>query len=202
MPSLNKKLSPLSIPNNENGFILVLSMVVLLLVTVIGLTMINTSTYELKFAGNDKSSRMAFYMADSSGYTTPKLIGETLSAGTEPTYANLEWWDDTAGAYVANDPTNNFYQEVSGYIDLNLGQPEFRLTMADGIVACDLIGQQAGQNVGGGAEFASGAAGFGVGSVGGSNLTFDINCNAATVNNSQATVQTRYRKILGAAGGL
>ena len=202
MPAMQRKVLPPNLLKNEGGFVMVMTMMVLLLVTVIGLTMIDTSTFELKFAGNDKSARTALYMADSSAYTTPKLIVETLTESAEPSYPNLVWWDEAAGAYVANDPNNVFYQEVSGFVDLNLGQPEFRLTMTDGLVDCDLVGQQAGQNVGGGAEFASGAAGFGVGSVGGANLTFDINCTGTTPNNSQANVQTRYRKILGAAGGL
>jgi hypothetical protein len=49
---------------DENGIALVLAMLLLLIVTVIGISALNTSTYDVRISGNEKSSIQAFYVAE------------------------------------------------------------------------------------------------------------------------------------------
>jgi Tfp pilus assembly protein PilX len=50
--------------NNEKGVALLSALMIMALLTVLGLSASNTSTTELKIAGNEKTSAMAFYAAE------------------------------------------------------------------------------------------------------------------------------------------
>ncbi|MBL0717211.1 MAG: pilus assembly PilX N-terminal domain-containing protein [Desulfosarcina sp.] len=50
---------------NENGSVLLLSVVILMLLTVLGIAATTTSTIEIHIAGNDKINKMVFFAADS-----------------------------------------------------------------------------------------------------------------------------------------
>ena len=49
--------------NNEKGFALVIALVLLLVVTLIGLSSIFSSVFETQIAGNDRLGNAAFYAA-------------------------------------------------------------------------------------------------------------------------------------------
>lgn len=51
--------------NNENGFVLVLCLVMLTILSVIGIAALNTTDVELQIAGNDKVEKQVFYGAES-----------------------------------------------------------------------------------------------------------------------------------------
>ncbi len=51
--------------NNENGFTLVLALILLMLLTIIGVTSINTSTTETMITSANEDKRTTFYAADS-----------------------------------------------------------------------------------------------------------------------------------------
>ena len=51
--------------NNQKGFVLIVSMMMLLVLMVIGIAATNTTNIELQISGNDKASKMAFYAAES-----------------------------------------------------------------------------------------------------------------------------------------
>jgi hypothetical protein len=48
----------------EKGIVLVLGMLLLLIVTLIGISALNTSTYDLRISGNERTSVQAFYVAE------------------------------------------------------------------------------------------------------------------------------------------
>ena len=51
--------------SNEKGSTLIISVLILLLLTVIGIAATNTSTIEILISGNDKVHKMVFYTAES-----------------------------------------------------------------------------------------------------------------------------------------
>ncbi len=53
------------IQENEDGSALVISLIMLVLLTLIGISASTTSEIELKISGNDKLHKMAFYTAES-----------------------------------------------------------------------------------------------------------------------------------------
>ncbi|GAG11109.1 unnamed protein product, partial [marine sediment metagenome] len=65
MSNIFKKLKErFYIVNNEKGSVLLVSVLILILVTVIGIAATNTSTIEILISGNDKWHKMAFHEAD------------------------------------------------------------------------------------------------------------------------------------------
>lgn len=55
---LSKKLQ------NEEGFVLIVSLMMLVVLMIIGIAATNTTTIELQISGNDKSSTQTFYQAE------------------------------------------------------------------------------------------------------------------------------------------
>ncbi len=53
-----------TVVNNENGFVLVASLLILLILLIIGVAATNTSTIELQIAANEKIHQQTFYQAD------------------------------------------------------------------------------------------------------------------------------------------
>ncbi len=62
--SLPKKISA----DNEEGFILVICLLVMLVLTVIGIAATNNTTVELQVAGNEKIYITGFYLAEAASY--------------------------------------------------------------------------------------------------------------------------------------
>ncbi|UCF83665.1 MAG: hypothetical protein JSV50_21290 [Desulfobacteraceae bacterium] len=63
---------------NENGSVLVVALLILVLLTIIGISAMSTTNVELKISGNEKSYKMALYAAEAArGYVekTPELYG-------------------------------------------------------------------------------------------------------------------------------
>ena len=50
--------------NNEKGFVLITSMLIMLVLTIVGIVVIQNSTTELRISGNDRHQKEAFYEAD------------------------------------------------------------------------------------------------------------------------------------------
>ena len=50
--------------NNEDGFVLVASLLILLLLVVIGTSAVTNSTIEIQIAGNERAHKQAFYAAE------------------------------------------------------------------------------------------------------------------------------------------
>src|SRR5262245_56362191 len=98
---------------NEEGIVLVLCLITLVLLTLIGVSATTTSQLEVEISGNDKTYKEAFYAAEVSltaGETevnsllsrleldegTPERPGRYLQ-NTQPKWGDLKWNDkDTA----------------------------------------------------------------------------------------------------------
>ena len=51
--------------NNEEGFVLIASLMMLVVLMIIGIAATNTTIFELQISGNDKAQKMEFYVAES-----------------------------------------------------------------------------------------------------------------------------------------
>lgn len=67
---------------NEEGFILVTALVVLVLLTFLGTFASNTTMFELQISGNDKVARDTFFKADGGVQAGVELIEENVSCPT------------------------------------------------------------------------------------------------------------------------
>lgn len=184
--------------NDEAGSVLVLCLLILMILTIVGISATNTSLYEFTIARNVKHHDAAFYYADGGGPVTAKLIGEAIRNGE--TYV-----DFPAVTYPLNKEgaaINNFYDEAAGIIPMDQCWPDAEIAMPQGRLAVDLIDRIADNKIGGGSEFGSAAEGVGYGSVGGVSIIYTINSAGEAGMNSRVFVDFRYEKVLGASGGL
>ncbi len=66
------------IGSNEKGSTLIISVLILLLLTVIGIAATNTSTIEILISGNDKVHKMAFHQADGGTEVGIEIIEQNI----------------------------------------------------------------------------------------------------------------------------
>src|SRR5215468_9147645 len=99
---------------NEEGVVLVLCLITLVLLTLIGISATTTSQLEAEISGNDKTYKQAFYAAEVSLTAGETLVNSQLSradlidgttAGVSIKGKQLVWddphiWDDAHSAVV------------------------------------------------------------------------------------------------------
>jgi len=75
--------------NNEKGFVLIVSLLMLMVLMIIGIAATNTTTIELQISGNDKAAKQIFYRAESTVYEGSRIlinIKDELESGTVPAF--------------------------------------------------------------------------------------------------------------------
>ena len=175
----------------QNGSVLIIALLIMVLLTVVGLSVTRTTDIDIEIAKNDQYHKTAFFNADSGVYTTPKLISLCMENGAEQNVPNI--------SYVGSPGT--FYREIMGY-DAHDAASDLRFSLGGFAVNVD-VNRTGQQNLaGGGVEFASGAEGVGVGSGGGVAVFFDLDSLGNGPNGSLSDVEATYRKVIGVVGGL
>ncbi|MBV5326180.1 MAG: hypothetical protein JZU65_00875, partial [Chlorobium sp.] len=71
-----------TIVGNEEGFVLVVSLLILVVLTLLGIAATRTTMVEVQIAGNDKVATRTFYMADGGTEVAINMIEENLSCPT------------------------------------------------------------------------------------------------------------------------
>jgi len=182
---------------NEDGFVLIVALFVLILLTIIGISATNTSTIDLQISQNDKAYKIAFYHADGGIYPAAKLISQTIEAGSEITGSdkgNISYLDRPSG------DTSSFFKQVMGYDTYDGGARDIQFTLGGNNVNVDVRRTGSQTLAGGGAEFASGAEGIGAGaSVA---VYFAMDSFGSGPSNASSNVGATYRKVVGVPGGL
>ena len=126
---LYRKVNPMKTRNNEQGFILVLGLLILLVMSMIGMAALGTTTYHATISGNKRISEQAFYRSEAG---INEFIGRFRpGAGSEitdvaPSDANWRLYvalDSTKAAtigYVSTDPNHHFVQSLQNTLDFAL----------------------------------------------------------------------------------
>jgi len=183
--------------HNEDGFVLIVALFVLILLTIIGISATSTTTIDLQISQNDKAYKIAFYNADGGVYPTVKLISQSINAG-----AAISGTDLGTINYLArpSGDTTTFFNQVMGFDAYDAGTLDIQFALGNNNVNVDV--NRTGQKtlVGGGAEFASGAEGIG----GGASVAayFAVDSFGAGPYNASSNVGANYRKVVGVPGGL
>jgi PilX N-terminal len=176
---------------NEEGSMLIVALMLLMVLTLIGISVTNTSRVEIQVAGNDRFHRVAFQLADSGIYATPKVISACMDQASEADLAGVTYLG-TSGS---------FYRELMGFIP-NDTDRDLRFVMSGYNVDIDVarLGQE---NIAGrGAEFASGSEGVGAGSLGGVGVVYEIDSMTSGPSSALADISAVYRNVVGLPGGL
>lgn len=87
-------------PKKDDGFILVVCMVMLVLLTLMGIVGTRTTTIELLVSGNEKVDQQGFYRADGDTEVGIELVELNVSCPTG--------FKTTPGAFNSNDPGTSF----------------------------------------------------------------------------------------------
>lgn len=186
---------------DEQGSVLIVALLILVLLTVIGISATTTTNIETQISGNDKFHKIAFYNADSGIFPTAKVISSIVDNQAEPTVADL-----SPIKYVTNEGDEGkdgttLLDEIMGY-DPHESEPDIKFTLDGYDVKVDINRTGVRSIAGGGVEFASGAEGIGVGSAGGIAVFYNLDSTGNGPANSQSNIAADYRKVVGVPGGL
>ena len=181
----------LHIRSNEKGSTLVLSILILLLLTVIGIAATNTSIIEILISGNDKVHKMTFHQADGGTEVGIELVEQNRSLfGFDSTeLANLGDVNVTsANLYLNTDPTMPSDSNRDAYLpkDYTGNEPHTNLTIGGNTVL----------STGGAIQMAAGYEGKGKGAGSGSYVVYDIWSQHIGKANSEAIVLLQWRHVM------
>ncbi len=102
----------------EEGYILVTCLVIMVVLTLVGIMATNTSYMEVTSSVNDRVAKSAFYRADSGVYTAPKVIRESLDEAAALNLPNFQLINPVDGT---TESSSDFYDKMKGYIDAGPG---------------------------------------------------------------------------------
>jgi len=187
-----------SIIGNENGTVLMISVIMLAVATAIGLFAMNTANVEIQVAGNYKNHVIAFHNADSGIYGTPKLVSKAVNDKATP-YLGIPSAFTYLDAGASDSSFGTFFRELSGIDPYDTSRDVDFSTGGELLFSVDVERVRVIHIAGGGAEFASGTGGGGVSLTG---IHFNIDSLGHGPVQSQSNILARYLKVIGVAGGL
>ncbi|MBV5305682.1 MAG: pilus assembly PilX N-terminal domain-containing protein [Desulfobulbaceae bacterium] len=198
---MSKPSSPYTVAN-EQGFVLVTALIIMVLLTIIGIAATNTSVTEIQIAGNDKLQKQTFTQADGGTQMGSNLLEENISCpkgfvsavplqigGAQVRVQNF-WALETEPAlpYPADDD----------------GTPlrHIRIPNNDAVPHTNLFFfGNSSLSTGNAIQMISGYEGTGYSAAtGGGQLVTNINSQHTGVNNSVSSIRTMWRHIIGHEG--
>ncbi|MBI5050263.1 MAG: hypothetical protein HZC11_05160 [Nitrospirae bacterium] len=177
---------------DEQGIVLILSLLLLLVATVVGIAALSTSTTNVMIAGNQRLSEINFSAADG-GVSVSVPIIETTAYDRA-----------VSSLYTSYVISGDFDDEISGVSprdsDTASGSPDLQFTLGSGVsavtVSIDVDYLYSGYSAGSAIEFASGYEGLGKGAgAGGTEVYYSMNSVAAGTVGSESAVYAIYRYV-------
>lgn len=189
---INKKILA-----GEQGSVLIVAVLILMLLTLIGISATRTTDIEIHISANDRFHKIAFQNADAGVYSIPKVISDALNIKATPVFPDpanniVKYPDGTS-----NDPA--FFDELAGMAPYDNTSDISFVNDGGNPIQVDIERLKAVTLSGGGAEFASGVDGSATSQKG---IFYGLDSFGSGPANSQSNVGARYLKVLGAAGGM
>lgn len=194
---MKKFLRPI---NNQNGSMILVALLLLVILTIMGITSTSTSVTENRIAVNEQLHKMAFYNADSGLYAAAKIVSATIDERD-----TIE--EDQAFAFQYaeryQDNSVDFYDQITGLDPYDDGRWDIRFTLENGLIRADILymGTSASGEPEGGVVFGEGAtAPAGAQEI---SLYFRIFSEGEeTFRGSRSSLAASYQKVLDVTGGL
>ncbi len=183
--------------SDDGGAVLVLILMIIALITLAGISSIDTSTTEVQTATNDVKHKIAFYVAEGGLDVATELLeqnlccpagfsedeadsGETTIGTTRVT--ELDFWKN----FTLSDPSDT---DRDIYFPDNYGSgPHTNIRMAGSTV----------QGMGSALQMAAGYEGKGKGAAGGGgHIVYDIHTQHLGRNNTIAELMIQWRHVIG-----
>lgn len=187
---------------------MIVALVILVLLTIIGISATSTTDIETQIAGNEKFQKIAFSDADSGIQITAKLISSILDAQTQPEIGSVKYLKP--GSLTEADDADSVLARIMGYTTNNAGAilssfttPEvtYKLGTSDS-ASVDIERTRTENLAGGSAGYGEGYGGIGEGSSGGVAIYYAIDSAGSGPAKSKSEIAADYKKVVGVAGGL
>ncbi len=173
---------------HDNGYILITVLLLLLVLTVIGLTAIGTSTVENMLSGNIRLRERNISKADAGVEICTAVIERSVREQDTQGFANI-----INPALAPNDPDYLCTELRSSPFDPDIQDVAF--VVAGQTVSVDIDKMYSKWMGGTAIEFASGYEGAGKSGGSGFYTYYRVNANSSDLINSQADVGTIYRYV-------
>jgi Tfp pilus assembly protein PilX len=174
--------------SNEKGSTLIISVLILLLLTVIGIAATNTSTIEILISGNDKVHKMAFHQADGGTEVGIELVEQNIYAAgfNAADLANLGDVNATnAKLYMNSNPGTPPFAAYDANYEGNGTQTNLR------------VGGNPELSTGSAIQMAAGYEGIGKGAAGsGGFIVYDIWSQHIGVANSEDMILLQWMHVM------
>jgi hypothetical protein len=189
---------------NERGSALIVALLMLVVLTLIGISASTTTTFELQISGNDKLYKMAFYQAEGGTEASSELIEQ-----------NIEERDWTATALTARgdigiicieDGLGNCINR-DHYLNADIGTSVPSDTNRHAVISANppaggphtniLMGGDPSLSTGSAVLMASGYEGMGKGAGGGGIwIIYDVRAQHEGVRNSASLINLQWRHVM------
>lgn len=213
-----------NISKNEDGFVLVTSLLILLILVIIGVAATTNTTIELQIAGNEKIHKETFYSAEGSVSLGVEVLEQNLycptgfaSTGTDDGGISVADLDGVVRVYERNGNELAFYQDPppadADIGDLTKMDVSFTFPIDTGLNLDDLdaagaqrasyiyIGGQTEMAAGGALQMAAGYEGKGKSAAGGGVLKlYEVTALHQGRVDSRSIIQLGWRFPVGWTG--
>lgn len=188
---------------SQQGTAMIMSILILLVLSVIGVYAVSTSTVESKISGVERGLQEAFYTADSGepiGVTLTKTIlqddTETVSTLGQPWSAVIGDGDNFLTEVYKNASNRNWDEDIDSKDDgNNLGLPSYVQLLID----IDRL--EAHHMAGGGVEFAAGYEGVGLGGGGNVGILYSVDSRGIySMRGAESELHAGYLHVPGIVG--
>jgi len=169
--------------NNENGSVLVIALVILVLVTIMGISASTNTSIEMQIAGNEKFHKMAFYAADGGSEVGSELLEQNIES--------RGWTDGTEmGEVIINN--GDFWTNRQIPVSSDIRIPDVGGSQVDLRLAGD-----SGLSTGGAIQLIGGYEGKGKGAGGsGAYVVYDVWSRSSGIANVVSGVTVQWKHIL------
>jgi len=188
--------------DNSDGWVTVAALLVLIILTIMGISTVTTSNIEVKIAANDQIHKMSFYAADGGVETATELLELNVAcpsgfASDDLTIGNItvfdkDFWMQDAAPKDADDKIIEHPSDTERDIRIDADSgPHTNLS----IYGTTAFG------VGGAIEMAAGYEGKGKGAAGGGvSLLYQIFSQHKGLDDSESVVAIEWRHNVGSEG--
>jgi hypothetical protein len=187
--------------NNEEGFVIVFVLMILVVVSIIGISASDTAVTEQKVVRNERLYKDLFFDADGGPYMVAKYVSRTIDEKAVQDAVNdfkFVLYDDDESGTTVND--NDIFRNLMGFDPNSYTDAPWELNRDDTYV--NLSRGETNHAAGTATEFSSGAEGIGTGSKGGVEIIYYLTSTGEDDDERSVGIMGTYRKLPDIVGGL
>ena len=198
-------------PHSQEGAVLVIAVLILLILTVVGIYAVTTSTIETKITGFEREFKEAFFTADSGEPIGIDVIKKIIQHVPTAVGGLPAPWDDSGviddDLFTGSDPeifTDERDTDDDPYNapDINSQGDSDNLGFPDRVrLRVDIDRLASYQMSGGAMEFGAGYEGIGQGGGGDIAILYELDSIGRYTSNAESAIEAGYRYVISMPGG-